>query len=69
MSYDGRMRPSALFVIGAVLLLAGVAVSILGGDEGMWRVARSVLAGGGAGLLAATFITSRRNKKAGEQSN
>lgn len=56
-------------MIGAVLLLAGVAVSILGGDEGMWRVARSVLAGGGAGLLAATFITSRRNKKADEQSN
>ena len=66
-SYDGGMRPAVLYLIGVLLFLAGAAVGIACDDEGWWRAARIVLVGGGAGLIASTFVTSRRNKKSGEQ--
>lgn len=62
--YGGQMRFGLLYLIAVVLIAVGIIVDIAGGDETAWGMVRGALIGAGGGLLAATFMMQRREKKA-----
>ena len=55
------------YILGVVLILAGVTVDLLTGGDGGWRLLRSALIGAGAGICAVTFMQRRRRTQSSEQ--
>lgn len=56
------MSSRLVYLSGFVLIAAGITVDVVTGGEGGWRIARSVLIGGGAGAVFARFISDRRRR-------
>lgn len=57
------MSSRVVYIVGFLLIAAGITVDVVTGGDGGWRVVRSVLIGGGAGAVLAQFISERRRRR------
>lgn len=57
------MSSRVVYLLGFLLIAAGITIDVVTGGEDGWRILRSVLIGGGAGVLFARLVSDRRHRR------